>query len=128
MKQKKWILLLIFNVVAWISLFSAISADISPANLTTFNVIFLVATMGVLPFGFGLAALILGIWMIVKKQGGKVAAVIGMLVALPMIFLGGVYLFGFCVAFSRSGMESLKELVKSILDSMKQTIAENQGR
>ena len=24
MKQKKWILLLIFNVVAWISLFSAI--------------------------------------------------------------------------------------------------------
>lgn len=128
MKLKKWMLLLIFDVAAWIALVAGVAANINPANLTTTDVIFVAATMGVLPFGFGLAALILGIWIVVKKQGGKAAAIIGIIAALPMVFLGGYFLFAFCVAFSQSGMESLKELVRHMWVSMEEAIKENQGR
>lgn len=122
MRQKKWIIVLVLDAIAWISLVAGIAANIDPANLTTANVMFVVATMGVLPFGFGLAALILGICVLVKKQKGKAAAIIGIIAALPMVCYGGFMLYGFCVALSQSGMESLKELVRNMLDSAQEAI------
>lgn len=95
MKQKMGILSLAMSAAGWIIFWAAISQHVDLANVTAGDVNVFVIGTAVIPSVLGLAAVILGIRSIVKKSGFRVAAIIGILLALPLIMWGGMIAVGY---------------------------------
>lgn len=115
MKEKKGIFSLVAAAAAWIigftTLIMLMMRDIDPAHVMAGDASLFVIGGVLVPMVLALAAIIMGIWSIVKKQGHFIMAVIGILLALPVVFWGASATFAFTIVKMNPA-----ELVRAFLE------------
>ncbi len=122
MKQRKGMLSVILGVAAWAIILAGISyiTTMDPEKVTSGTAAMVIAASGVFPFCVGTVGAGFGIWAIGKKQGSRLVAIIGTVIALAAVLYAGFMLVA-CITVSASG-GSLEELVKRMIESGQQAI------